>query len=38
VKQAEIDGGKRPGTTREDKRRIAELERDEVGHKPRAVH
>jgi transposase len=28
VKQAEIDGGKQPGTTSEDKRRIAELERE----------
>jgi transposase len=27
VKQAEVDGGRRPGTTSEDKRRIAELER-----------
>ena len=27
VKQAEIDGGERPGTTTGDKRRIAELER-----------
>ena len=28
VKQAEIDGGARPGTTTDDKQRIAELERE----------
>ena len=28
VRQAEIDGGTRPGTTSEDSRRIAELERE----------
>lgn len=28
VKQAEIDGGVRPGTTTEERRRIAELERE----------
>jgi transposase len=28
LQQAEIDGGKRPGTTTDDKRRIAELERE----------
>ena len=28
VKQAEIDGGSRPGTTSDDKQRIAELERE----------
>jgi transposase len=28
VKQAEIDAGKQPGATSEDKRRIAELERE----------
>lgn len=28
VKQAEVDGGQRPGTTTEDGRRIAELERE----------
>jgi transposase len=28
VKQAEIDSGKRPGTTPAEQRRIAELERD----------
>jgi transposase len=28
LKQAEIDGGKRPGTTTDDKQRIAELERE----------
>ncbi len=28
VRQAEIDGGARPGTTTEDKARIAELERE----------
>ena len=28
VKQAEIDGGVRPGTTTDDKQRIAELERE----------
>jgi len=28
VKQAEIDGGERPGTTTGDNRRIAELERE----------
>jgi len=28
LKQAEIDGGKRPGTTTDDKRRITELERE----------
>ena len=28
VQQAEIDGGQRPGTTTEDKQRIAELERE----------
>ena len=28
VKQAEIDGGERPGTTSGDKQRIAELERE----------
>ena len=28
VRQAEVDGGRRPGTTTEDKRRIAELERE----------
>jgi transposase len=28
VQRAEIDGGKRPGTTTEDKQRIAELERE----------
>jgi transposase len=28
IRQAEIDGGRRPGTTTEDSRRIAELERE----------
>ena len=28
VRQAEIDGGKRPGVTTEEQRRIVELERD----------
>jgi transposase len=28
IRQAEIDGGQRPGTTSEDARRIAELERE----------
>jgi transposase len=28
VKQAEIDGGAQPGTTTDDKKRIAELERE----------
>jgi transposase len=28
IRQAEIDGGVRPGTTTEDSRRIAELERE----------
>jgi transposase len=28
VKQAEIDGGVRPGTTTDDKQRIAELEKE----------
>lgn len=28
VTQAEVDGGQRPGTTSEDKRRIAELEKE----------
>ena len=28
VRQAEIDGGRRPGTTREDASRIVELERE----------
>ncbi len=28
LQQAEIDGGKRPGTTTDDKRRIVELERE----------
>ena len=28
LRQAEIDGGKRPGTTTDDKQRIAELERE----------
>src|SRR5258708_39128906 len=28
IRQAEIDGGLRPGTTTEDSRRIAELERE----------
>ncbi len=28
LQQAEIDGGQRPGTTTEDKRRIAELEKE----------
>ena len=28
VNQAEIDGGRRPGTTSEDQRRIAELEKE----------
>jgi len=28
LQQAEIDGGKRPGTTTDDKQRIAELERE----------
>jgi len=28
IRQAEIDGGHRPGTTTEDKQRIAELERE----------
>ena len=28
VSQAEVDSGERPGTTTEDKRRIAELERE----------
>jgi transposase len=28
VRQAEVDGGPRPGPTTEDKRRIAELERE----------
>ena len=31
VKQAEIDGGERPGTTTGDKQRIAELEREVQG-------
>jgi len=30
VRQAEIDGGVRPGTTTEESRRIAELERDSL--------
>ena len=28
VKQAEVDGGRRPGVSSEDKKRIAELERE----------
>jgi transposase len=28
VNQAEIDGGQRPGTTREERRRVAELEKE----------
>jgi transposase len=28
IRQAEIDGGQRPGTTTEDRQRIAELERE----------
>jgi len=28
LQQAEIDGGKRPGSTTDDKQRIAELERE----------
>jgi transposase len=28
LQQAEIDGGKRPGTTTDDKQRITELERE----------
>jgi transposase len=28
IRQAEIDGGRRPGSTTEDSRRIAELERE----------
>jgi transposase len=28
IRQAEIDGGTRPGTTNDDKQRIAELERE----------
>jgi transposase len=28
IRQAEVDGGKRPGTTTSDARRIAELERE----------
>ena len=28
IRQAEIDGGTRPGTTTDDKQRIAELERE----------
>ncbi len=28
IRQAEIDGGRRPGTTTDDKQRIAELERE----------
>jgi transposase len=28
VRQAEVDGGQRPGTSSEDARRIAELERE----------
>jgi transposase len=28
IRQVEIDGGQRPGTTTEDKQRIAELERE----------
>ena len=28
VNQAEVDGGQRPGTTSEDQRRIAELEKE----------
>ena len=31
VKQAEIDAGKRPGTTTEEHRRIAELEKEKPG-------
>jgi transposase len=30
VRQAEVDGGQRPGTSSEDARRIAELERETV--------
>ena len=35
VRQAEIDGGQRPGTTTEDGRRIAELERGSARAPPR---
>jgi transposase len=31
VERAEIDGGQRPGTTSDDKKRVAELERENRG-------
>ena len=31
IKEAEIDGGQRPGVTTEERRRIAELERENPG-------